>query len=89
MGNFGGIGGFADVTSRFTEPITPNDSTDIKVGCLGLHNATATGGFVKVNYINGKTDTLWIAAGGFTPQLHITRVWATTTTITTVVGLFA
>jgi hypothetical protein len=52
------IGATYVLSFNHSKPVVLSDATDNTVGCVGLHNATATGGLVKVTYMNGLTDTL-------------------------------
>ena len=64
--------------------ITPDDGNDVAIETRGLVAQVA--GNVKVTMKTGATVTLGIAAGVVIP-VRVTRVWATGTTATGLVGL--
>lgn len=78
---------FVDVDSPATGgfDVTPNDSTDLSVATRAI--AVLVSGNVKVTTIDGSVLTVYIAAGGPLP-LRVTRIWATGTTATGIVGLY-
>ena len=60
----------------YSVEITPSDSADIDV-CRAVLVDSA--GDVKVTYRNGKTDTVYLAAGMW-HAMYVRRVWSTGTT---------
>lgn len=66
-------------------PVTPNDVTDLPTVTRAL-NAGGSG-TVHVTMQDGSDVTIFIAAGGLLP-LRVTRIWATGTTATDIVGLY-
>ena len=64
--------------------ITPSDSADLPKPAIGLNAGGA--GTIKVNMVNGDIGVTWtIAAGGVLP-VAVTKVYATGTTATSIVG---
>lgn len=69
------------VTGAFA--ITPNDATDLAEPTLSLYIGTA--GTLKVTMLDGSVVTYPALAAGRHP-LRVSRVWATGTTATGIVG---
>jgi hypothetical protein len=65
--------------------ITPNDTADLAHVTRGLN--VAQSGFVHVTLKGGQSGIVFVAAGGVFP-VRATRVHATGTTATGLVGLF-
>lgn len=67
------------------EDVTPSDTADL----LNVSRAinVATGGSLRVTTLNGETGTITVIAGTPFP-IRVTRVWATGTTASGIVGLF-
>jgi threonine dehydrogenase-like Zn-dependent dehydrogenase len=65
-------------------PITPDDAADLAAVTLGLN--VATPGAVRVTTKGGTTASVTLVPGVILP-LRVTRVWATGTTATGIVGL--
>lgn len=66
------------------DTITPSDSTDLLQTTRAINVAGA--GFVRVTTKEGDTGTVYVAEGGVFP-IRATRIWATGTTATGIVGL--
>jgi len=65
--------------------IAPDDNADLPFVTRALNVQTT--GAVRVSTLNGDTVTLFIAAGGVLP-IRVSRVLATGTTATNIVGLY-
>ena len=82
---------FANFTSSLESPaasifaITPDDGAELGNATRALN--VAVSGKVRVTTVSGATDTIHIAAGIAFP-IRATRVWATGTTATGIVGMF-
>lgn len=64
--------------------ITPNDAADLATATRAL--CVAGNGTVQVTTLGGSTATLYLAAGVPFP-VRVSRVWASGTTATGIVGL--
>lgn len=64
--------------------ITPSDSENVPVGIRGLY--VGVGGDVKVT-IGGQVIIFKNLAAGIIHPIYVSRVWATETTATNLVGL--
>lgn len=65
--------------------IIPNDTTELPTVTRALN--VATSGAVRVTTLSGDTVTLFVAAGGVMP-IRVSRILATGTTATGIVGLY-
>lgn len=76
-----------DVTKPATDAIsiTPSDSTDLSKAVRGIY-VGATGN-VKVDMIDGSTVTFTALAAGVIHPLAVSRVYATGTTASNIVGV--
>ncbi|MDE2250389.1 MAG: hypothetical protein KGL25_03170 [Gammaproteobacteria bacterium] len=63
--------------------VTPNDANDLTYATRAIN--VATDGFVKVTTVGNDTVTLYVAAGIWFP-IRASRIWATGTTATGIVG---
>lgn len=69
--------------------ITPNDSADIAEVTRGLHVHAGTASTpVKVTLAGDTTAVTMNLQTGFIYPLRVSRVWATGTSATTVIGLY-
>jgi len=66
--------------------ITPNDSTDLATVTRGLYVGIT--GDIKVTLAGGTTVEFGALAAGVVHPLRVKRVWATSTTVTQIVGLY-
>lgn len=62
----------------YSKAVTASDTADNCKNCVGLHNASDTGGTVKVTYLDGQTDSIYMAGGLFL-SARVRRVWSTGT----------
>ncbi len=76
----------SSITGPATElyPITPDDATDLATAVRAI--AVATSGAVRVTTVGGSDATVYVIAGAPFP-VRVSRVWATGTTATGLVGL--
>lgn len=65
----------------YTVPVTPNDSVDLPGGPPRTVLVAAAGD-IAVDYANGLSDTVFLAAGLFHPLAGIARIKSTGTTAT-------
>lgn len=83
-----------DVPVRLTKTVTPADPPAAAncIGAVGIHNASAVAGLVKVSYSVASAgsvfDTIYLPAGG-TFRAQIDRVWATPAPPGNICALFA
>ncbi len=66
------------------QEITPDDAQDLSVFPRAL--AVNTSGHVRVTAVGGSTATIYVVAGAPWP-VRVSRVWATGTDATGIVGL--
>ena len=81
----GGVLGPFSGPATHANAITPNDSTDITYATRALYIGGS--GNVKVTMISGDVVTLTGVVAGTMLPLRVTRVWATGTTATAMIGL--
>lgn len=82
---FKNFGSGLESPATHLDPVTPSDSTDLAHTVRGIN--VATSGFVRVTTKSGDTGTVFVLEGSVFP-LRATRIWATGTTATGIVGLF-
>lgn len=66
--------------------ITPNDSADLAANTRGIY--VGTGGDLRVTMAGGQTITFKSLTGGMVHPFCTTRVWATGTTASDIVGVY-
>lgn len=62
----------------YSKAVKASDTDDNCTNSVGLHNASENGGLVKVTYLDGHTDTIYMA-GGLYLVCRVRRVWSTGT----------
>lgn len=62
----------------YSKAVTASDTVNNCTNCVGLHNASDTGGTVKVTYLDDHVDSIYMAGGLFL-SARVKRVWSTGT----------
>jgi hypothetical protein len=75
-----------DSSAEHAFAVTPSDSTDLAFVTRGLY--VGVGGDVRVTMMSGDGATFVGLAGGMVHPLRVSRVFATNTTATSIVGLY-
>ena len=84
---FSGFSAGADAPASHAVAITPNNSTDLTEATRGVY--VGASGNLKVDMLGGETAIIFVGlAAGLIHPLRVTRVYATGTTATDIIGVF-